>query len=87
MIVMAAYKCPHCGKKIDEVKEIELEVGLNRRDSGIVLGLGLGLGIMCAAAWSYSGWGVLAAFIVVVAVLFMVMAYVNTKRRAKEMEE
>ncbi len=38
---MSAYKCPHCGEEIDEVHEIEIEVGLNRRESILLLVVGL----------------------------------------------
>ena len=62
------YKCPHCGKIIEEVSVLEF----TWQKTGIACGLGIGCGLLVYPLMS-SFWGAIGAFIIGFLVVFLVL--------------
>ena len=49
------YKCPHCGKEINEVREVVMD----KRE--IIVSAGIGIGVALLFFGSFSSWSIWAA--------------------------
>ena len=73
-------ECPHCGKNIPDVTEVEVNMG--KRDLVLSIGFGLGLGIFVSAAWTISWWGALGVFFVGAITTFLISSNLPKKEKS-----
>jgi len=77
--VSKGIECPHCGKNIPDVKELEVEMG--KRDLVLSVGLGLGVGLFVSAAWTISWWGALGAFFIIAIITFLISSNLSGRNK------